>query len=156
MEIALGLLIPFVGTTLGSFMVFFMKNKISVRMENFLAGFASGVMISATMWSLLLPACEMAESSGVPIFIPTCIGFLMGASLFLLLDKRIPCLFLPIVRTLHQYGPKHSFHWPNRRVCRTCRMLLCLHYRLEESKSFFHQVQAACPNAMSRQVLPLP
>ena len=61
MNIATGLLIPFLGTTLGSAMVFFMKNKMNKKVEKLLLGFASGVMIAASIWSLLMPSIEMAE-----------------------------------------------------------------------------------------------
>ncbi len=60
MEIFWGLLIPFIGTTLGSAMCFFMKNEINKKIEKLLLGFASGVMISASVWSLLIPSIDMA------------------------------------------------------------------------------------------------
>ena len=59
MQVFFGLLIPFLGTTLGSAMVFFMKNKINEKVEKILLGFASGVMIAASVWSLLIPSIEM-------------------------------------------------------------------------------------------------
>ncbi len=90
MEIALGLLIPFLGTTLGSAMVFLMKNKLSEKLEKFLGGFASGVMISASMWSLLLPAIDMSNAQGVPAWLPTAVGFTIGIVFLLVLDIVIP------------------------------------------------------------------
>lgn len=63
MELALGLAIPFIGTTLGSAMVFLMKNKINAKLEKLLLGFASGVMIAASVWSLLIPSIDMAEEA---------------------------------------------------------------------------------------------
>ena len=73
MEILLGLTIPFLGTTLGSAMVFLMKNKISNKIEKLLLGFASGVMISASVWSLLVPSIDMAKTQGSIEWIPATI-----------------------------------------------------------------------------------
>ena len=78
MKIVLGLLIPLVGTTLGSAMVFFMKNKLHGKIEKILLGFAAGVMIAASIWSLLIPAIEIAEKDGKVAWIPASIGFLIG------------------------------------------------------------------------------
>ena len=88
-NIAIGLLIPFLGTTLGSAMVFFLKDKIKPSIQKVLAGFAAGVMIAASIWSLLIPAIEMAESQGQTPWIPATVGFLMGILflLFLSLNK---------------------------------------------------------------------
>ena len=61
---AIGILIPFIGTTLGAAMVFFMKNEMSIRLTRVLLGFASGVMLAASVWSLLLPSIEQAEAAG--------------------------------------------------------------------------------------------
>ncbi len=90
--IIIGLLIPFVGTTLGAAMVFFMKNKMSLKLEKVLLGFASGVMIAASIWSLLLPALDMAAAQGKVEWYPPAMGFLMGVFFLLLLDKLIPHL----------------------------------------------------------------
>ena len=92
MELTLGLLIPFLGTTLGSAMVFFMKNKINLKVEKVLLGFASGVMIAASVWSLLIPSIDMAEEQGVIAWIPASVGFLFGIFFLLLLDKLMPHL----------------------------------------------------------------
>ena len=75
--LAIGLIIPFVGTTLGAAMVFLMKNKMNPTLEKLLLGFASGVMIAASVWSLLIPSLEMAEGYRLP-FLPAAIGFLAG------------------------------------------------------------------------------
>ena len=91
--LAIGLLIPFVGTTLGAAMVFLMKNKMHPTLEKLLLGFASGVMIAASIWSLLLPALEMAEGYRLP-FLPAAIGFLAGIAFLLLLDSVIPHLHI--------------------------------------------------------------
>ena len=94
MELTLGLLIPFLGTTLGSGMVFLMKNKMNKMLEKLLLGFASGVMIAASVWSLLIPSIDMAESQGKNAWIPAAIGFLLGMIFLLILDSIIPHLHL--------------------------------------------------------------
>ena len=94
MKLTLGLLIPFLGTTLGSGMVFLMKNKMNKMLEKLLLGFASGVMIAASVWSLLIPSIDMAESQGKNAWIPAAIGFLLGMIFLLILDSIIPHLHL--------------------------------------------------------------
>lgn len=94
MEILLGILIPFLGTTLGSAMVFFMKNKINNKIEKLLLGFASGVMIAASVWSLIIPSIDMAEEQNVISWIPATVGFLLGIVFLLVLDSVIPHLHL--------------------------------------------------------------
>ena len=94
MEIALELLIPFLGTTLGSAMVFFMRNKINNKVEKLLLGFASGVMIAASIWSLLIPSIDMAKEQNVISWFPATIGFLYGIVFLLILDNIIPHLHL--------------------------------------------------------------
>lgn len=83
------LLIPFLGTTLGAAMVFFLRSSIPEQLERLLLGFASGVMIAASVWSLLIPAIEM---SGAPSWLPAAAGFLGGIAFLLLLDHIIPHL----------------------------------------------------------------
>jgi len=95
MEILLvGLLIPFLGTTFGSAMVFFMKNKINNKIEKLLLGFASGVMIAASIWSLMLPSIQMAEEQKMVAWVPASVGFLLGMVFLLVLDSLIPHLHL--------------------------------------------------------------
>ncbi len=86
MELYLGLLIPFIGTTIGSAMVFLMKKEINRKVEKFLLGFASGVMIAASVWSLLMPSIEMAEEQGVIAWVPASIGFIIGILFLLWID----------------------------------------------------------------------
>ena len=88
------LLIPFMGTVLGSSMVFLMKNKINKKVEKMLLGFASGVMIAASIWSLLIPAIDMSKEQNVVEWIPATIGFLAGMVFLLILDSVIPHLHL--------------------------------------------------------------
>lgn len=94
MNIAIGLLIPFLGTTLGSAMVFLMRKVINKKIEKLLLGFAAGVMISASIWSLLDPAISMTESQGKIGWIPAAIGFSLGIVFLLILDSIIPHLHL--------------------------------------------------------------
>ena len=94
MEIFWGLAIPFIGTTLGSAMVFFMKNKINSKVEKLLLGFASGVMIAASIWSLLIPSINMAEEQKIIAWIPATVGFLLGIIFLLVLDSIMPHLHI--------------------------------------------------------------
>lgn len=94
MALTIGLLIPFLGTTLGSAMVFLMKNKINRKLEKLLLGFASGVMVAASIWSLMIPSIQMAEEQGRVAWIPASIGFLLGIIFLLILDCFIPHLHL--------------------------------------------------------------
>ena len=65
METFLGVLIPFLGTTFGAALVFFMKNKINLKLEKFLLGFAAGIMIAASIWSLIIPSIDIAEKQNI-------------------------------------------------------------------------------------------
>lgn len=89
-----GLLIPFLGTTLGAAMVFLMKGSMNRKVEKLLLGFASGVMIAASVWSLLIPSIDMAEDQGIIPWIPAAVGFLLGMVFLLILDMIIPHLHL--------------------------------------------------------------
>ncbi len=94
MNIFWGLLIPFLGTMLGSAMCFFIKDKINKKVEKMLLGFASGVMIAAAVWSLLIPSIDMAKEQNVIEWIPASVGFLLGMVFLLVLDSIIPHLHL--------------------------------------------------------------
>ena len=72
------ILIPFLGTSLGSAVVLFSKGELNQKLQKFLLGFASGVMIAASIWSLLIPSIEMAESQNIVAWIPATVGFLLG------------------------------------------------------------------------------
>lgn len=87
-----GIMIPFLGTVLGSACVFFLKNTMSDRLQRALSGFASGVMVAASVWSLLIPALEQAENMGKWSFVPAATGFWLGMLFLLLLDHLIPHL----------------------------------------------------------------
>lgn len=94
MNIAMGILIPFLGTTAGSACVFFLKGAIKPRLQKALLGFASGVMVAASVWSLLIPAMDMSVGMGRLAFLPASIGFLLGISFLLFLDGVIPHLHM--------------------------------------------------------------
>lgn len=92
MDIFLGILIPFLGTSIGALMVFFMRNNLNRKVEKLLLGFASGVMIAASIWSLLMPSIEMAEEQGKIAWIPAVVGFVFGILFLLLIDLTVPHL----------------------------------------------------------------
>lgn len=89
-----GLLLPMVGTTLGAGTVFFLRKELKSTIQKALLGFASGVMIAASVWSLLIPAIDMAEASGGIAWVPAVVGFLGGIAFLLALDTIIPHLHL--------------------------------------------------------------
>lgn len=90
MKIAIGILIPFVCTTLGSAVVFFVKEKVNDRMVRFFLAFAAGIMVAASIFSLLLPALEAAEALQLVPWVVVCISFLMGGLFLLVIDKVVP------------------------------------------------------------------
>lgn len=93
MEVAI-LAIPFIGTSLGAFTVFFMKDKINPKTEKILLGFAAGVMIAASVWSLLIPSIDLARQRGKISWLPALIGFALGIVFLLLIDSVVPHLHL--------------------------------------------------------------
>ena len=90
MQVIEGILIPFLGTSLGAAMVFFLKKQISAGVQKALTGFAAGVMVAASFWSLLQPALESSERLGKLSFLPAAAGFLIGVGFLLLLDVVTP------------------------------------------------------------------
>ncbi len=89
-----GLLIPFIGTSAGAACVFLLKDELKPGVQKLLLGFASGVMVAASVWSLLIPAMNMSEPMGKWAFIPAAVGLLLGMAFLLVLDKTIPHLHL--------------------------------------------------------------
>lgn len=98
-----GILIPFLGTSLGAGCVFFLKNSLRDRIQRALTGFAAGVMVAASVWSLLIPAMEQAADLGRLAFFPAAAGFWLGILFLLLLDHLIPHLHQ---NSLQAEGPK--------------------------------------------------
>ncbi len=96
-ELIIGLLIPLLGTMLGSAFVFFMRNEMSARLQKTLLGFASGVMVAASVWSLLIPAMEMTSihnEANAWSVLPAALGFLLGMGFLLLIDELTPHLHI--------------------------------------------------------------
>lgn len=84
-----GILIPFLGTTLGSALVFLLKNKMTMLIKKILLGFSAGVMIAASIWSLLIPAINMAQEQGKAAWVPASLGFSLGIISLMYLDKKV-------------------------------------------------------------------
>lgn len=89
-----GLSIPFLGTALGSAMVFLMRGNMNRKLEKLLLGFASGVMIAASVWSLLIPSIDMSMKQGTIAWVPATVGFILGMLFLLALDSLIPHLHI--------------------------------------------------------------
>ena len=115
-SIAQGLLIPFAGTSLGAACVFFLRKTLNKQIQRALTGFAAGVMVAASIWSLLLPAIEQSESMGKLSFIPAVVGFWIGIFFLLFLDHVTPHLHL---NSKESEGPKKN-------LSRTTKMLLAV------------------------------
>ena len=94
MSLLIGLLLPLMGTMLGAAFVFLMKDEMSPRIQKSLLGFASGVMVAASVWSLLIPAMEMETSKGAWSVFPAAVGFLLGIGFLLLIDEVTPHLHI--------------------------------------------------------------
>ena len=94
MELLVGLMLPFLGTTLGAAGVFFLKNQLRAWVQKLMLGFASGVMVAASVWSLLIPSMDASEGLGKFAFVPAAVGFLLGIAFLLLMDQMIPHLHL--------------------------------------------------------------
>lgn len=94
MNLFVGIIIPFIGTVLGAACVFFIKNEMNLLVQKGLLGFASGVMIAASVWSLLIPSMEMSEDMGKFAFVPAAGGFLLGIAFLLFMDLLVPHLHL--------------------------------------------------------------
>ena len=92
MSIVAGLLIPFLGTTAGAACVFFLKKQIGGNIQRIFTGFAAGVMVAASVWSLLIPAMDMCEEMGKLAFLPAMVGFLIGIVFLLFIDSLVPHL----------------------------------------------------------------
>lgn len=92
--ITIGLLLPFLGTTLGAACVFLLKERIPEHIQKALLGFASGVMVAASVWSLLIPSMNMGDETSPTRVIPAVVGFIAGIAFLLLMDKVTPHLHL--------------------------------------------------------------
>ena len=116
MNTFLGILIPFLGTTLGACCVFFMRRSLGERVQRMLTGFAAGVMVAASVWSLLIPAIEQSEGLGKFAFVPAAVGFWVGILFLLLLDHVIP----------HLHQNSDETEGPKGELRRTAMMVLAV------------------------------
>ncbi len=116
MEVFTGIMIPFGGTALGAACVFFMKKELGAGIRKALTGFASGVMVAASIWSLIIPAMEQSEGLGNWSFVPACAGFWLGVLFLLLLDSVIP----------HLHMDAQKAEGPKAKLKKTTMMLLAV------------------------------
>ena len=112
----IGILIPFLGTALGAACVFFMKSSLSDLVQRSLTGFAAGVMVAASIWSLLIPAIEQSAQWGKLAFLPATVGFWFGVLFLLLLDHVIP----------HLHRNSAQSEGPKSKLQRTTMMVLAV------------------------------
>ena len=115
-EVIYGVLIPLLGTTLGAACVFFMRKTLGKLLQRALAGFAAGIMVAASIWSLLIPAIKQSENMGTLSFVPAVAGFWIGILFLLMLDHLIPHLHVGSEQT---EGPKSN-------LSRTAMMVLAV------------------------------
>ena len=115
-DVLMGIMIPFAGTALGSACVFFMKKQLSEKVQKSLTGFASGVMVAASIWSLIIPAMEQTKDMGRLSFVPAVIGFWLGILFLLLLDSAVP--------HLHMHAEKAE--GPKAKLKKTTMMVLAV------------------------------
>lgn len=115
-DIFWGLMIPFIGTSAGAACVFFMQKELSRMVQRALTGFAGGVMVAASIWSLLIPAMEQSEPMGKLSFIPAVVGFWGGILFLLLLDDVIP----------HLHMNAEKAEGPKSKLARTTMMVLAV------------------------------
>ena len=160
METFIGIMIPFLGTALGSACVFFMKRSLGDLVQRSLAGFAAGVMVAASIWSLLIPSIEQLEEMGKLSFLPAFIGFWVGVLFLLLLDHLIP----------HLHVGSNQAEGPKSRLGRTTMMVLAvvtLHNIPEgmavgvmyagssrEIRRSRRQAHLSCPSALPFRIFP--
>ncbi len=111
-----GILIPFLGTSLGAACVFFLKNALGDKLQRVLTGFAAGVMVAASVWSLLIPAIEQSAGMGKLSFLPAFVGFWVGILFLLALDHLIP----------HLHANSGQAEGPKSRLRKTTMMVLAV------------------------------
>lgn len=114
--LVLGILLPFVGTTLGAACVFLMKASIEPQLQKTLTGFAAGVMVAASVWSLLIPSIEMSGKEGLLSVVPATVGFIVGISFLLLLDNIVP----------HQHIDSDKSEGPKTHLSKTAKLVFAV------------------------------
>lgn len=112
----LGLLLPLAGTSLGAAMVFFLKKNIPLLLNKALTGFAAGVMVAASVWSLLIPSIEMTGSTGLMSILPAVVGFIIGIGFLLFLDSVVP----------HQHIDSDVSEGPKSHLSRTSKLVFAV------------------------------
>lgn len=115
-NLCIGLMLPFLGTTLGAGCVFFMKKDMSMSLQRILTGFAAGVMVAASVWSLIIPALQQSEHMGKLSFVPAAAGFWGGILFLLFLDFIIP----------HLHLNSDKSEGPESRLPKTTKLLLAV------------------------------
>ena len=116
-NVAIGILIPILGTSLGAACVFFMKNELNELLNKILLGFAAGIMVAASVWSLLIPSINMSAYMGKFAFVPAAVGFMVGVVFILAIDKLVP--------HLHQNADKPE-GIQNRRIQKVTMLVLAV------------------------------
>lgn len=114
--LTIGLTVPFAGTALGAACVFFIKDKIPPLFRKSLHGFAAGVMVAASVWSLLIPSIEMTGSTGFMSVVPAMVGFALGIALLLMLDTTVP----------HQHADSSESEGPRSNISRTKKLVFAV------------------------------
>ena len=114
--ITIGLLLPLLGTTLGAACVFLMRETMPPRLQKILTGFAAGVMVAASVWSLLIPSIEMTGKEGFMSILPAIVGFLIGILFLLFLDEIIP----------HQHFDSNESEGPKSHLSKTAKMVFAI------------------------------
>lgn len=114
--IIIGLLLPFLGTTLGAACVFLMRKAMAARLQKLLTGFAAGIMVAASVWSLLIPSIDMTGGEGFMSILPAIVGFLIGILFLLFLDEIIP----------HQHLDSNVSEGPKSHLSKTTKMVFAI------------------------------
>lgn len=114
--LTIGILLPFAGTVLGAACVFLMKNSIAPRLQKSLTGFAAGVMVAASVWSLLIPSIEMTGKEGLMSILPAAVGFMTGIMFLLFLDCVIP----------HQHIDSNQSEGPKSHLSKTAKLVFAI------------------------------
>lgn len=114
--LTIGLLLPFLGTTLGAACVFFMKENLAPRLQKPLTGFAAGVMVAASVWSLLIPSMEMTGKEGFASIVPALVGFSVGILFLLFLDMIVP----------HQHIDSNQSEGPKSHLSKTAKLVFAI------------------------------
>lgn len=114
--IIIGITLPFIGTMLGAACVFLMRKDMAPMLQKGLTGFAAGVMVAASVWSLLIPSIEMTGKEGLGSIIPAIVGFLTGILFLLFLDEIIP----------HQHFDRSQSEGPKSHLSRTSKLVFAV------------------------------